>query len=211
MTEKFTLRDFMVYFLTGFFLFLTILFRYNSSLLQFFNIEKVDIENNSALTILILVPGLYLLGHFIHSVDWILFKIGRFVIDIEVTYKKKHNNCFFLCIIKMFRFITSGSRISGIVYTNSKDSKMFWQKVAKLQSESKYDRSEYWYLINDLFKGITLIALGWVFYSLIIRDFVSFFIYFVLTILCWFRARHSATNFVTTIENTCKEIESKIN
>ncbi len=54
MSEKYTFRDFMVYFLSGLYLLLTLLYEFDISLLKYFKIEKEDITQNPSLTILTL-------------------------------------------------------------------------------------------------------------------------------------------------------------
>lgn len=200
MTDKYTIRDFLVYFITGLFLLVTLLYRFGISLLDFFRITTTDIKDNSALTIFLLIPGLYILGHFVHAIDLLLFKIGLILWD----FKEKHSLCLKKCkifwVFNFFSLVISGYRVSGILNAKKRDICKFWKEAHKSLGEGKSGNSEYWHLMNDLFKGLTLICISWtIFYfyeSCVIHSFISG----ILVFLFWYRARHMAKNFVSTID-----------
>lgn len=207
MTDKYTLRDFLVYFLTGFFMLLTLINEYENALFVFFNINLSFIEKNSVITIFLLVPGLYLLGQIIHGIDLLIFKIGRLVSDSINKYTDKHKRLMFLWFFKIVNFLINGNRVIGILEQNKLNIHDFWKKAAKLQSVDKYSKSEYWYLTNNLFTGLSLIIFGWLIYFIFDKDIDLIVISLFLLIICWYRARHFATGYVTTINNTWEAIE----
>lgn len=202
MADKYTFRDFLVYFLTGLFLLVTLMYRFDNSLLDYFRITQTDIKDNSALTIFLLIPGLYILGHIVHGIDLLTFKIGRYVWDFmgkHVTKLKKFKVFWF---INTLNFIINGNRVTGILNSRQQNTQEFWQRASELQYLGKFDKSEYWNLMNDLFKGLSLISLGWTIFYYNDHDKLNLIVSSTFTIIFWYRARHMATNFVSTVNNT---------
>lgn len=202
MADKYTIRDFLVYFLTGLFLLVTLMYKFDSSLLTYFRITQTDIKDNSALTIFLLVPGLYILGHIIHGIDLLAFKSGRYVWDFKEKHKVNLKKFKLLWFFSTLNFIINGNRVTGILNGRPQNTHDFWQKASELQYLGKFDKSEYWNLMNDLFKGLTLISLGWTIFYYVNHDKLNTVISSTLVILFWYRARHMATNFVSTVNNT---------
>src|SRR6266496_106300 len=88
MNEKYTIRDFLVYLTTGSFVLLTLLYHFKNSLFRFFQIDIHSIEKTTTLYVLLLIPGLYLVGHIVQGVDYILlFKVGNYM---KKAAKKKN-------------------------------------------------------------------------------------------------------------------------
>lgn len=202
MADKYTIRDFLVYFLTGLFLLVTLLYRFDNSLLGYFRISRIDIKDNSALTVFLLVPGLYIVGHIIHGIDLLTFKSGRYVWDFKEKYEASLKRINMFWFFNTLNFIINGNRVTGILNGREQNTHDFWQKVSMLQFLGKFDRSEYWNLMNDLFKGLTLISLGWTIFFCIDHDKLNSATSLILAVLFWYRARHMATNFVSTVNNT---------
>jgi len=199
MNEKYSTRDFIVYILTGVFLLFTLLYKFDLSLLNYFKINKSDIERNPTVTILLLIPGLYLVGQTIHGLDLIIFKLGRYVSDyqkkIKYTQPTRH---LWLFIVGKINFLINGNRISGIT-DKQRDNSSFWKNYNIIKDQSALSKSEYWLLINDLQKGITLISFCWTMFYLYNKDYLNLCIFFLLFLIFWYRSRHSATNFVKTV------------
>ncbi len=202
MADKYTIRDFLVYFLTGLFLLVTLMYKFDISLLDYFRITKVDIKDNSALTVFLLIPGLYILGHIIHGIDLLTFKSGRYVWDFKEKHNAKLKKCKMLWFFNTINFVINGNRVTGILNARPQKTHDFWQRASKLQYLGKFDKSEYWNLMNDLFKGLTLISLSWSIFYCYDHDKLNTIVSSILAILFWYRARHMATNFVSTVNNT---------
>lgn len=202
MTDKYTIRDFLVYFLTGLYLLVTFFYKFDNSMLDYFRITKADIKDNSALTIFLLLPGLYILGHIVHGIDLFIFKIGRFIWDIKNKQATKLKKFMVLWFFNTLNFVINGNRVTGILNRRPQNTHDFWQKANELQYLSKFDKSEYWNLMNDLFKGLTLVSLGWAIFYYNQHDKLNTIISSTLTVIFWYRARHMATNFVSTVNNT---------
>lgn len=199
MSEKYTFRDFMVYFLSGLYLLLTLLYEFDISLLKYFKIEKEDIMRNPSLTIFLLIPGLYLLGQVVHGIDLLVFKIGRYIEDYSIRNNNwwlDRLNCFF-----------NGNRITGIITKKVDPSnEEFWKLAIKYNSS----KSEYWLVINDLLKGLYIISMFWLFYNLLTCNFGISLIFFFLTFIFWYRGRHTATNYVSSVSYLAsKDLDSK--
>lgn len=207
MADKYTIRDFLVYFLTGLFLLVTLMYKFDGSLLDYFRITQADIKENSALTIFLLVPGLYILGHIIFGIDLLTFKSGRYVCDFKEKYKVNLKKFKILWFFKTLNFIINGNRVTGILIGRPQNTHDFWLKASELQYLGKFDKSEYWILMNDLFKGLTLISLGWTIFYCIDHDKFNTIVSSTLSLLFWYRARHMATNFVSTVNNTWAAIK----
>lgn len=202
MADKYTIRDFLVYFLTGLFLLVTLMYKFDSSLPNYFRITQTDIKDNSALTIFLLVPGLYILGHIVHGVDLLTFKVGRYIWDFKNKHSAKFKKFKVLWFFNAVNFIINGNRITGILNSKSQNTHDFWKRASELQYLGKFDKSEYWNLMNDLFKGLTLISFGWTIFYLNEHDKINLTISLTLAIIFWYRARHMATSFVSTVNNT---------
>lgn len=209
MNDKFTVRDFLVYFLTGLYFLLTLINQFHLSLLSYFLISKDDIQQNSALTIFLLIPGLYLLGQTIHGIDLVIFKIGRCIWDLKVLKGKCLKKYKLLGVINLFNFLINGNRISGILNSNDLKTSDFYENASELQYDGVYDRSEYWNLMNDLFKGLMLISLGWVVFYIFNFDKIYLALNIFLTIIFWYRSRHLGTNYITTVQNTYKVLGNR--
>ena len=204
MTDKYTVRDFLVYFITGLFLLLTLLYRFGISLLEFFRITQTDIKDNSALTVFLLIPLLYILGHIVHAIDLLLLKSGQYIWKFKEKYSLKLKKFKIFWIFNFFNFIISGNRVTGILNEKRQNRGTFWKRVHELRHESKTSNSEYWYLMSDLHKGLALICIAWTILYLCECDKINTIISATLAFLFWIRARHMAKNFVSTINNTNK-------
>ena len=202
MQDRFTIRDFLVYFITGLFLLITLLYSFHNSLLDYFQISKQDIKDNPALTVFLLIPILYLLGHLVHGIDLILFFIGGKAFHQKKKYTHKLKRWKIYWLIRFVITVINGYRIAGLLNNKNLETTDFWKKVSKLQYNGKFSKAEYWNLMNDLLKGITLISLGWVIYYLINFSKLELCIFVFLTIIFWYRARHMATNFISTVNYT---------
>ena len=232
MSDKYTIRDFLVYFITGLFLLVTLLYRFGTSLLGFFGITITDIKDNYALTIFLLVPGLYILGHLVHAIDLLFLKSGKCLWKLKVKYSLKPKKFIMFWILNFFNFVFNGNRVTGIlnakpISTSGKAAingnsvtdvlkakkkirEQFWKRVHELRYKGK-DNLEYWYLMSDLFKGLTLICIAWTISYSYELDIVNIIMYATFAILFWYRARYMAKTFVSTINNTRELQETKDN
>jgi hypothetical protein len=204
MKDKYTVRDFLVYFLTGLFLLLTLLYKFNNLLLEYFDVSKADIKDNSVITVFLLIPGLYIVGHIIHGFDSVTYKCGRHIWRIRIKKKQTLKKYKIFWLFSILNRILNGNKVAGILNLKEIKSKSFWMQAAKLQNEGKFDKSEYFFLMNDLFKGLTLISFGWTIFYCCHYSKPQLIFSAGLSILFWFRARHFAVVFVQSVSNLYK-------
>lgn len=187
MTEKFTLRDILVYTLLGlislFFTYLYFPFEIKSTV--------TDSKDYSDLTVLLLIPFSYLLGHILMSLDDLIFNgilLRRFPKDNPLKNK----------FWKFYNFLFFGYRNIGIRNKEGITNETFLKICDKLISENKYEKAEYYQVMSDLFKGLFLIIL-----ISIMADFYfwRFELWkFVLIILVWYRAKMFSSYYVRMIK-----------
>ncbi|MFN0200940.1 MAG: hypothetical protein ACKVTZ_05440 [Bacteroidia bacterium] len=208
MNDKFTFRDFLVYFLTGIALIIGLLivnyeiiyrtlnpdsqeFEAQKNLLSFFK------DNNTFLAIAS-IPLIYFIGQIIHSVDTIVYFFGRLLWRASGKFDN-HGiaGAFGKNVLSVLIALINGYRITGTLNRMKIDVETFWRKTAKLQIANQYASSEYWYVMNDLFKGLTLISFClFLFYS------AWWKLLLILTFLFALRARYFAENFIRSVEKS---------
>jgi len=80
----------------------------------------------------------------------------------------------------------------------------FWIDCAKLQKDGKFASSEYWYTLNDLFKGLYTIFLISSIIAFVTCKIGLGFIFTGLFLICHFRAIQFADYFVKTVKRFIK-------
>lgn len=187
MTEKFTLRDILVYTLLGLIL---LFFCYLYFPFEIINTIS-DSKDYSDLTVLLLIPFSYLIGHVLMSLDDLIFN------GILLRFFPKDNplkNKFW----KFYNYLFFGYRNIGIRNKEEITNEIFLKTCDKLISENKYEKAEYYQVMSDLFKGVFLI----VFLS-IIADllYVKLELWkFILLILVWYRAKMFSAYYVRMVK-----------
>lgn len=187
MTEKFTLRDILVYTLLG------LIFLFFTYLYFPFEIKSTitDSKDYSDLTILLLIPFSYLLGHLLMSLDDLIFSgiLLKFLPKDNPLKSKRWG---------VYNFLFFGYRNIGIRNKEKIKHETFLKTCDKLISENKYDKAEYYQVMSDLFKGVFLIVL----ISIIIDVFYWQFEFwkFLLIILVWYRAKMFSAYYVRMIK-----------
>lgn len=212
MSDKFTLRDFLVYFTTGTLALLSVGFLFFNEILTFITnfFEKYKFMTDfSGLLIVLAVPLIYFIGHLIHGFDFLLLKTYKFI------HKKLNNwNLRKYKIIEWIRhilyfFMYKYKVVNSIIQENKYNMtwnsvEEFWMDCAKLQKVDKFASSEYWYTLNDLFKGLYITFL---FSSIIayVRCKIELGLIFTgLFLISHFRAVQFAEYFVKTVKRFIK-------
>jgi hypothetical protein len=108
MADKYTIRDFLVYFMLGLFLFISLWCWFGDSLLEFFKLKKININKNSNLIVFLLIPGLYVLGHFVGAIDSFLFRV-------ECCILKSLEGCLPKCFFNILSNVIYGNVTKGIL------------------------------------------------------------------------------------------------
>jgi len=102
------------------------------------------------------------------------------------------------------------NRIINSIIQENKDNKTwnneqeFWIDCAKLQKEEKFVYSEYWYTLNDLFKGLYITFLFSSIISFVTCKIGIGLIFVGLFLICHFRAIQFADYFVKTVKRFIK-------
>lgn len=207
MSDKFTLRDFLVYFTTGTMTIVSfcIIF-FNETLREITDFfEKYSFINDfSGLLIILAVPVIYFIGHIILGLDY-LSLIAYKSIHRKLTTCRWRKWKIVEQIREFLHFIMYKNKITNSIIQINKKNKIwesnedFWIDCAKLQTEGKYKPAEYWHTLNDLFKGLCIIFL---FSSIIAfkihKTWIGWF-FLGLFLICHFRAIQFANDFVKTV------------
>jgi hypothetical protein len=212
MSDKFTLRDFLVYFTTGTVTLLSIDLLFFSELLTILSdfFEKYKFATDfSGLLIVLAVPLIYFIGHLIHGLGF--FSLKTYILihkKLNEWNLRKHKIIEWIRLILHF-FMYKNKVINSIIQEN-KDKKTwnneeeFWIDCAKLQKDGKFASSEYWYTLNDLFKGLYTIFLISSIIAFVTCKIGLGFIFTGLFLICHFRAIQFADYFVKTVKRFIK-------
>jgi hypothetical protein len=186
MTDKYTLRDLMVYILLGFTALFFCFLRFPFEVMNTIS----DSKDYSDLTILLLIPFCYLIGHLVMSLDDIVF--NGFLARFFPKDNPLKNKCW-----KFYNFVFFGYRNIGIRNKEKISNQEFLKACDKLILEGKYEKAEYYQIMSDLFKGIVFI---------IILSFVVDAYYhklelwkFFILVPIWYRARVFSAYYVRMI------------
>lgn len=213
MNDKFTLRDFLVYFTTGTLTLLSIGLLFFSEtltiILGFFEKYKF-VTDFSGLLIVIAVPLIYFIGHLIHALDTFLLKTYKLIHKKLNDWKlRKYKIVEWIRLILHF-FMYKNKVINSIIQENKdegdKDKKTwnneeeFWIDCAKLQKDGKFVSAEYWYTLNDLFKGLYTTFLFSSIIAFVICKIGFGFIFTGIFLICHFRAIQFADYFTKTVK-----------
>ena len=183
MTDKFNIRDFLVYFISGSVFIVSVLLPFydNSELRSLLVlISKLYIE----LFIFLSIPILYVMGHLINSIDFILNRVGQ-----RKIIKK----------IKPIFLILNGHRITYEYEANKETADSFWNKVGALQLKNAFSSTEYWLILNDLHKVMHLTFSISMVIAIIYAKYILFVVFLILSILMWYRAKVFAKFFVKNV------------
>lgn len=146
MSSKFTIRDILVYFISGFLFFSVFIFSYPD-----FDFQRLEpFKSYVDIFGIAILPVFYILGHFVHAVDVHLFSAtGTRILSLH----QKFNNRFTHLLHKLF----NGHRIRGIRDDHWEHSEDFDYVVSHCSDYAQYSEARYWSYLNDTFKGYIVI------------------------------------------------------
>lgn len=199
MNDKFTIRDFFAYFLCGSVFFIELYFAEFNKINDTLYSQRENIKDYATLLIFSSLPITYFAGQIIQSIDTVFYAIGQKLWQSnkkEPTYFKKY--CYLLF---------AGHRTSGILNLRKIRPKEYWKKCNELELVSKYGHAEYWYIMNDLFKGVTLISVFFSFYTLLNCNLSLGTVFLLISLLFWYRARYYAVIFIDTVYSTREALD----
>jgi hypothetical protein len=212
MNDKFTLRDFLVYFTTGTLTILSIDLLFFSEILSkttdFFEKNKF-ISDFSGLLIVLAVPVTYFIGHLIHGLGFLSLKTYKLIHKKLTDWNlRKFKIIEWIRLILHF-FMYKNKVIDSIMQENKKNKTWstdedFWIDCAKLQKDGKFGPAEYWYTLNDLFKGLYTAFLISSVIAFILCKTGQGLIFVGLFLICHFRTIQFADFFVKTVKRLAK-------
>ncbi len=212
MTANFTLRDFLVYFSSGAFFLLSfnlIFFEPVLKLTEDFFTKHSFIKEFSGIIIILAIPLVYILGHLLHGIGFLslqTYKAIHFKLNKWDLRKFKFVE-FLRCITHFFMY--KNKVINSVIEENKKNktwnsSEAFWESCALLQVQGTFGPANYWYTLNDLFKGLYTTTLFATIICLICSKWVLGTIFCGLMLMCQFRAIQFANSFVMTVRRLNK-------
>ena len=189
MTEKFTLRDILVYTLLGLIVLLFVYLRYPFEISSIVN----DSKDYSDLTVLLLIPFSYLLGHLLMSIDDIIFNglLSRLFPKENPVEKRRW---------KIYNFVFFGYRNIGVRNSLKIKNEDFLKACDKLIAEKSYEKPEYYQVMSDLFKGIFLIIFLSILTDIYYKD-ISWW-KFIVAFLIWYRAKMFSAYYVRMVKRS---------
>jgi len=122
MTEKFTLRDILVYSIIGLTAMITF-FLYDLESLKSVILETKDYSD---LTVLILIPICYLIGHLVMGIDDMIFNWLLYWPSRKVNFQNTSK------LIKVYNFILFGNRNLSVRNSQNIDEEKFNETCRKL-------------------------------------------------------------------------------
>src|SRR5690606_6281746 len=156
MTDKFTIRDFLVYSLVG----LTasiIFYTYEPALVKS---ALKGLKDFSDFATIIFVPVFYFIGHLVMGVDDIL--LNNILYRPIKKRKIKESNWFW----KAYIYLLFGYRNQGLKKSNEIEDYEFLKICDKLIADNKYEKAEYYQVMSDLFKGVFICLITSIIYRL---------------------------------------------
>ena len=208
MKDKFTLRDFLVYFTTGSLTIISLSILFFNPLLDkisLFLASHTYVKEFSSLLIVLLIPVLYFIGHIIHGIDYQTMKSYIFI-HRKLT-EKGWRKCSIIERIRIFlHLVMYKNRVIESILNENRKSKtwkskdFFWIDCAKLQKDGTFSSPEYWHTLNDLFKGLTITFLLSFIIAFLTCQIIIGILFFGLYLICNFRAMQFAEFFVNTVK-----------
>lgn len=190
--EKFTIRDFLVFFSTGL---IGVSFYYilHQSIVNDFLVKnKENLKEINSFYYFATIPILYVLGHLIQAIEDIFYLIGKYVSIATNKYK----------IFTPLNFLLNGHRVQNVFYKNNVEARDFWRMCSRVQLRNQYGFAEYWYVMSDFFKSLYALTICFVLYSIWWCDIKITILFFVIATLTWYRSKVFSHYFVRTILDT---------
>jgi hypothetical protein len=223
MNTQFTYRDFIVFFFTGVFAIVVslIIFYDKINNCLFLNEINMYIKNNQAVSMVIIIPSIYLVGHIVHIIDFALLKFHVNLYKLHQIIKKRYSNKkkIIKLLAKLFmkssEFLFYNYRVAKaiikvrITYGDTNLDKIFWNKFYTIQIQNKSALAEYWHNQNDLFRGLYLICLISIISTILLCKIIFSLIFMIFAYLFYKKAEQYANNFVEVVNLTFKNLNKQ--
>lgn len=212
MEIKFTVRDILVYFLTGIGLVFMLMVLFFKEIMDYQEaIFEVLPKENQTLIIILLIPLIYLLGHIADSIDLIRLKIA------SLSKPKESNRKFWYKLKRFVYLILVGDRVTGIIYKQKGKNNIseelrfseFWESVNYNQVKGKYNVSEYFEALKDLFSALQSVALVGIFVSMIFGNWIAMIPLLFILILFWLKTSYYSEVFIASVDNVYKILKEE--
>ena len=193
MTEKFTLRDILVYTIIG----LTATIAYFLNDIQGLKTIISATKDYSDLTVLLLIPLTYLFGHLVMGIDDLIFNYLLYWPIRKVNFSNTSK------LLRFYNFIFFGNRNLGIRNSQKIKNKKFLRTCRKLIKDGHYDKPEYYQTLSDLFKGLYLITVSSMYREILLEgnfNLKTLAIYLTILLIIWHRGRVASTYYVMFIK-----------
>jgi hypothetical protein len=187
--DKFSVRDFFVYFLTGVIGIITFAPLFADKTLTYLNSPPQWFKDYTIVFSFLSILILYYVGHLFQAIEDIFFFFSR------VIHKRFRNQAFLRPIIA----VCNSHRVQAALEAFNVKSDTFWKKCHRLQSRNYYTTLDYWYIMSDFFKSVFLLTAIALIASLIEGKFVLSSIYLFLSFITWYRTRVFSFRFVKEI------------
>ena len=199
MDERLTLRDLIVFFISGFLFTAIFIITYYDILLEHYEqintsdshsfLKKID----GTLILAAGIPSLYVIGHFVHAIDSVIF--SNLGLVFQRLYKK-HPNFFTKSIHRLF----NGHRIRGIIddyWTINED--LLVADAKCVNQPTLYNEARYWSFLNDTLKAYVLVFLVFVIVAFARDKLLMGVVYLLFLILFRYRGRLFGIYYVQSI------------
>lgn len=101
--------------------------------------------------------------------------------------------------IDALNFIFDNNRVNGFLEQKGEDVEVFWQKFYCLQRENIFLTSDYWYIMNELFKGLTITCFGFSIIASFYGQNIDALVMLLFSVVFWERARYFSKRFVFSV------------
>lgn len=200
MKENFTLRDYLTYTLVGFsFIICFVLHFLEPTLVLIYQMKDL-----STLLIFLLIPLCYLIGHIVLTIDCLIYNTRLTRRTLETIYMNK--SC---CLAQITNFLFS-NRIRYVLDYKEINQDEFNQQRMNLVLNGMYEKADYYQIMSDLFKGVIIVILLSLFYSICKYSFIDIktLIHIVMLFITWYRSRIFTRHYVNFIIDSSKHLKS---
>ncbi|MBK6997867.1 MAG: hypothetical protein IPH31_24395 [Lewinellaceae bacterium] len=189
--DKFTIRDILVFFITGLVGLLLFSILYQTNVIEFYNENRSAIMETSTIILLIGSPIVYLLGHFISSMEDVLFMFGKKARTLAKRF----------WVFKPLDFLFNGYRVQTLLLEFEISTRDFWKMYSKAQINNSSSISEYWHIMSDLFKNIFTITFFAILYSFWWCNYKITILFIIIAIGSWYRSKVFSRQFVLSVRD----------
>lgn len=199
---------------------ITMLIVFHKELLDFLQ-RNAYLKDFSWGWLLLIIPGIYLIGHIFGTLSFLLLQIYQRLDRLFKGKKQAEGKELSMSkpkykLLMMIQCLLYRQRVvyRAIQYTkNNEENKYFndleefWTICAVLQVKGNYAPAEYWNYLNEFFNSINLVFFISGIISIIVGHWIIGIICFILAFVAFYRAQLYAKHFVQTVVRTMKAMD----